>query len=219
MGTIGKVIVQTMANKNLLTEVCYGLYDLEKNDIEKNILLNRLNKLENAIIDLEIFCEKLRYLTADETKYIHIRNYLKFYFSQSDSALIDTNIKLIKEYVLEKNKYSIYDILLEKMCLLNKFSIEILKDIKKLTKDEQGCYLWKDYLNLYNLPENLEFATILCSEEESEIYAKIAYGFKSLLEAGFITNHPELYLGPIDLVALDKFNLTSIGNILSKFID
>lgn len=203
--------------KTALSTNPLGVFFLELDDISTQKIFNsRLEKLNSKIEDLELFKNKMNYLANDETKYIHLRNYLKFYFVLSDPALIETNIRLIIDYVLEKNKYGVYDVLLEKMCLLNKFSIEILKELKKISDDSNGFYNWKELMILYNI--DYSYSQILTMETNSELYAKISYGFKNLIESGFIVNYPTSYPGSVDVISLDKFKLTSIAHLLSSYL-
>jgi len=203
--------------KTVLSTNPVGTFISELDNItSQKIINNRLEMLTNRIDNLDAFKNKMNYLTNDESKYIHLRNYLKFYFVLSDPALIETNIKIIIDYVLEKNKYNMYDVLLEKMCLLNKFSIEILKDLKEIKTDEDGYYNWEKIMNLYKI--DYTYSQILTMSHEEDLYAKISYGFKNLIESGFIINYPTLYPGSVNVSSLDKFQLTSIAYLLINYL-
>ena len=218
MNNIIKATTKTLMDRDVFLSIISNYFEEEDNAIMKNIYEQRLNKLENKIEDLRLFCSKLQVLVNDETKFIHMRNFLKFYFYKSDPALIDTNIKIIIDYILDKNSYEIYDLLLEKMCLLNKYSIEVLKDIKELETNSDGYYTWEDYLKYNQIDRKKTFANLLCADSDDDFYTKAAFGFKALMDGEFICNYPLAYPGNIDVSAVDYFMLTNLGHKLIKYI-
>ena len=210
--------INVIASLHPLTVCIYETFKLNIEDKEKQFLNYRLEQLENAITNLEFFQQQLFLLVNDENKLIHLKQFLRYYLYQSDTSLIELNIKVLLDYIYEKNQYSIYDILLDKMCDLNKYAIDILKDLKEISKNKEKFYFWKDILQLYNFPSNLTYTEILCSENITEPYIKVAYGLKSLLENDFIANYNTLYPGDLETFAFDKFKLSKTGILLTQYL-
>lgn len=130
----------------------------EQND---KILIERIEYLNSEIAKLKDFESKMKYLTSDEAKFVHVKNFISFYFTRTDPALVETNIKVFLDYINEKNAMDIYDKLLDKMCLLNKEALNVLKKIKNNLK-EDNYYDWKDFIKLYsNINSNLRYRDIM----------------------------------------------------------
>lgn len=187
-------------------------------DKDAEFIMDRSKALERRIDDLEFFKKQLSYLMDDRSKYIHIRNFLSFYFTKTDPALIDTNISIFLDYIQEKYNANSYDLLLEKVCLLSKESLNVMKKIKMMSK-EGSYYEWKDFLKLYpNVDQTLSYREILTSENLNSELLEISFGLKNLIENDFIISLSTNYPGSIDVYNVDSFSITNIGNLLLKYI-
>lgn len=218
MNSLAKSTIKAAMSQDAILSVLINFFEEEENLAFRNVCEDRLKKLEDKIENINLFCGRLKDLLNDQTKYIHMRNFLKFYFYKSDPALIDVNVKIIIDYVLDKNNYDIYDLLLEKMCLLNKYSIEILEDIKNLFINSDGYYSWEDYLDYNKFKSNKSFTEFLCANSDDVFYVKTAFGFKSLIDGDFVSNYPTLYPGKVDVNSVDNFMLTNLGHKLIQYI-
>ena len=218
---VGKVLVKF--EKNVLKST------LEQNpvvggmlktidDIYNELFIERIKILENRIRDLEFFQKQFSYLMDDKSKYIHIRNFLSFYFTKTDPALVDTNVSIFLDYIKEKHINNSYDLLLEKICLLSKESLNVMKKIKNMKKDGP-YYEWQDFLKLYpNVNQELSFRDILTSTELNDEKLEISFGLKNLIENDFIISLSTNYPGSIDIYNVDRFSITNIGYLLLEYL-
>ena len=207
-------IIKSIAEQNPL------LGGLIKTINEQNdeLLNERCKAIEDRIKDLEFFVKKFSYLIEDNAKYIHVRNFLSFYFTKTDPALVETNVKIFLDYVYEKNINNSYDLLLEKICLLSKESLNVMKKIKTMTKIE-SYYEWKDFLSLYpNVDQKLNYRDILTSKELNDELLEISFGLKNLIENDFIISLSTNRLGSIDIYNVDRFSITNIGYLLLEYL-
>lgn len=187
-------------------------------DKHSKFVEDRINYLESRIKNLEFFVKQISYLIDDNSKYIHLRNFLSFYFTKTDPALVETSISIFLDYINEKYNDNIYDLLLDKMCLLSRESLSVMKKIKLMSKNG-SYYDWKDFLNLYSgVDQTLEYRDILTSENFDSKLLEISYGFKNLIENDFIISLSANYAGFIDVYNVDKFSVTSLGYLLFKYI-
>lgn len=191
-------------------------------DKDYSMFCERASKLmlefKNKMIEMDMVIKKVNYLIADESKYIHLRNFISFYFTKCDPALIETNIRIFFDYISEKYVKDTYDILLEKMCLLNKQSINVMKKIKSI-ENKKNIYEWKNLIALYDINQDMVYTQLLTSEDLTNDHLELAYGLKSLVDNDFITNSVTLYPGDVDVNNIDKFSLTAIGHLLMNYID
>lgn len=188
------------------------------NDQQDDLFNERINYLDKRINDLESFKKNMSYLIDDTNKYIHVRNFLSFYFTKTDPALVETNVKIFLDYINEKSNKNSYDILLEKICLLNKEALNILKKIKNNLK-EDNYYQWKEFIVLYpTIDSNLDYRKIITSKELNDDMLEISFGMKSLVENDFIITLSATSVGSIDIHNIDVFSLTNLGYLILDYI-
>ena len=86
----GKNLMETILEKNPFVDA--GIKTLkEQND---KILIERIEYLNSEIAKLKDFESKMKYLTSDEAKFVHVKNFISFYFTRTAPALVETNIKI-----------------------------------------------------------------------------------------------------------------------------
>lgn len=210
----GKNLMETMLEKNLFVDAAIKTLK-EQND---KILIERIEYLNSEIAKLKGFESKMKYLTSDESKFVHVKNFISFYFTRTDPALVETNIKIFLDYINEKNTMDIYDKLLDKMCLLNKEALNVLKKIKNNLK-EDNYYDWKDFIKLYpNININLRYRDIMTSKNQNNDMLEVSFGLKTLIENEFIISMSTNYPGSIDVYNVDKFSLTGLGFLILEYI-
>lgn len=210
----GKNVLKSVAEQNPILGGLIKTFD----DKNLELIEERNRELESRIVDLEFFKKQLEYLIDDKIKYIHIRNFLSFYFTKTDPVLVETNVKIFLDYVYEKNTSNSYDLLLEKICLLSKESLNVMRKIKKMEKDGE-YYEWKDFLKLYpNVNQKLSYRDILISPELNDELLEISFGLKNLIENDFIISLSINYPGSIDIYNVDSFSLTNIGYLLLEYL-
>lgn len=210
----GKNLMETMLEKNLFVDAAIKTLK-EQND---KILIERIEYLNSEIAKLKGFESKMKYLTSDESKFVHVKNFISFYFTRTDPALVETNIKIFLDYINEKNTMDIYDKLLDKMCLLNKEALNVLKKIKNNLK-EDNYYDWKDFIKLYpNININLRYRDIMTSKNQNNDMLEVSFGLKTLIENEFIISMSTNYPGSIDVYNVDKFSLTGLGFLVLEYI-
>lgn len=210
----GKNLMETMLEKNPFMDAAIKTLK-EKND---KILIERIEYLNSEIAKLKDFESKMKYLTSDEAKFVHVKNFISFYFTRTDPALVETNIKIFLDYINEKNTMDIYDKLLDKMCLLNKEALNVLKKIKNNLK-EDNYYDWKDFIKLYpNINSNLRYRDIMTSKNQNNDMLEVSFGLKTLIENEFIISMSTNYPGSIDVYNVDKFSLTGLGFLILEYI-
>ena len=203
----GKNLIETMLEKNPFVDAAIKTLK-EQND---KILIERIEYLNSEIAKLKDFESKMKYLTSDEAKFVHVKNFISFYFTRTDPALVETNIKIFLDYINEKSTMDIYDKLLDKMCLLNKEALNVLKRIKNNLK-EDNYYDWKDFIKLYpNINSNLRYRDIMTSKNQNNDMLEVSFGLKTLIENEFIISMSTNYPGSIDVYNVDKFSLTGLG--------
>lgn len=195
----GKNLMETMLEKNPFMDAAIKTLK-EQND---KILIERIEYLNSEIAKLKDFESKMKYLTSDEAKFVHVKNFISFYFTRTDPALVETNIKIFLDYINEKNTMDIYDKLLDKMCLLNKEALNVLKKIKNNLK-EDNYYDWKDFIKLYpNINSNLRYRDIMTSKNQNNDMLEVSFGLKTLIEDEFIISMSTNYPGSIDVYNVD----------------
>ncbi len=210
----GKNLMETMLEKNPFVDAAIKTLK-EQND---KILIERIEYLNSEIAKLKDFESKMKYLTSDEAKFVHVKNFISFYFTRTDPALVETNIKIFLDYINEKNTMDIYDKLLDKMCLLNKEALNVLKKIKNNLK-EDNYYDWKDFIKLYpNINSNLRYRDIMTSKNQNNDMLEVSFGLKTLIENEFIISMSTNYPGSIDVYNVDKFSLTGLGFLILEYI-
>ena len=210
----GKNLMETMLEKNPFVDVAIKTLK-EQND---KILIERIEYLNSEIAKLKDFESKMKYLTSDEAKFVHVKNFISFYFTRTDPALVETKIKIFLDYINEKNTMDIYDKLLDKMCLLNKEALNVLKKIKNNLK-EDNYYDWKDFIKLYpNINSNLRYRDIMTSKNQNNDMLEVSFGLKTLIENEFIISMSTNYPGSIDVYNVDKFSLTGLGFLILEYI-
>lgn len=210
----GKNLMETMLEKNPFMDAVIKTLK-EQND---KILIERIEYLNSEIAKLKDFESKMKYLTSDEAKFVHVKNFISFYFTRTDPALVETNIKIFLDYINEKNTMDIYDKLLDKMCLLNKEALNVLKKIKNNLK-EDNYYDWKDFIKLYpNINSNLRYRDIMTSKNQNNDMLEVSFGLKTLIENEFIISMSTNYPGSIDVYNVDKFSLTGLGFLILGYI-
>lgn len=210
----GKNLMETMLEKNPFMDAAIKTLK-EQND---KILIERIEYLNSEIAKLKDFESKMKYLTSDEAKFVHVKNFISFYFTRTDPALVETNIKIFLDYINEKNTMDIYDKLLDKMCLLNKEALNVLKKIKNNLK-EDNYYDWKDFIKLYpNINSNLRYRDIMTSKNQNNDMLEVSFGLKTLIEDEFIISMSTNYPGSIDVYNVDKFSLTGLGFLILEYI-
>ena len=210
----GKNLMETMFEKNPFMDAAIKTLK-EQND---KILIERIEYLNSEIAKLKDFESKMKYLTSDEAKFVHVKNFISFYFTRTDPALVETNIKIFLDYINEKNTMDIYDKLLDKMCLLNKEALNVLKKIKNNLK-EDNYYDWKDFIKLYpNINSNLRYRDIMTSKNQNNDMLEVSFGLKTLIENEFIISMSTNYPGSIDVYNVDKFSLTGLGFLILEYI-
>lgn len=210
----GKNLMETMLEKNPFMGAAIKTLK-EQND---KILIERIEYLNSEIAKLKDFESKMKYLTSDEAKFVHVKNFISFYFTRTDPALVETNIKIFLDYINEKNTMDIYDKLLDKMCLLNKEALNVLKKIKNNLK-EDNYYDWKDFIKLYpNINSNLRYRDIMTSKNQNNDMLEVSFGLKTLIENEFIISMSTNYPGSIDVYNVDKFSLTGLGFLILEYI-
>lgn len=210
----GKNLFEIMLEKNPFVDAAIKTLK-EQND---KILIERIEYLNSEIAKLKDFESKMKYLTSDEAKFVHVKNFISFYFTRTDSALVETNIKIFLDYINEKNAMDIYDKLLDKMCLLNKEALNVLKKIKNNLK-EDNYYDWKDFIKLYpNINSNLRYRDIMTSKNQNNDMLEVSFGLKTLIENEFIISMSTNYPGSIDVYNVDKFSLTGLGFLILEYI-
>ncbi len=211
----GKNVLISFAEQNPFIGGLIKILD----DKNSELIMERSRKLESRIENLEFFQKQLSYLMDDKSKYIHIRNFLSFYFTKTDPALIDTNINIFLDYIQEKNNNSSYNLLLEKICLLSKESLNVMKKIKVMTKNG-SYYEWKDLLKLYsNVNQDLSYRDILTSKDLNDELLELSFGLKNLIENDFIISLSTNYPGSIDIYNVDQFSITNIGYLLLEYLN
>lgn len=189
------------------------------NKQSERIFNERVETLVEKVDNLEFFMKKLDYLMNDNCKYIHVRNFLSLYFTKADPALTETNVKIFLDYVNEKSISTNYDNLLNKICLLNKESLNVLRKIKGNIR-EDNYYEWKEFIQLYpNINSKLSFRDIFTSKELTEEMLEITFGLKTLIENDFIISMSGNYLGNIDVYDVEKFSLTNLGYLILNYVD
>lgn len=189
------------------------------NKQSERIFNERVQTLIEKVDNLEYFMKKLDYLMNDNCKYIHVRNFLSFYFTKTDPALIETNVKIFLDYVNEKSISTNYDNLLNKICLLNKESLNVLRKLKDNIR-EDNYYEWKEFIQLYpNINSKLSFRDIFTSKELTEEMIEITFGLKTLIENDFIISMSGNYPGNIDVYDVEKFSLTNLGYLILNYVD
>ena len=210
----GKNLMETILEKNPFVDA--GIKTLkEQND---KILIERIEYLNSEIEKLKDFESKMKYLTSDEAKFVHVKNFISFYFTRTDPALVETNIKIFLDYINEKNTMDIYDKLLDKMCLLNKEALNVLKKIKNNLK-EDNYYDWKDFIKLYpNINSNLRYRDIMTSKSQNNDMLEVSFGLKTLIENEFVISMSTNYPGSIDVYNIDKFSLTGLGFLILEYL-
>lgn len=210
----GKNLFEIMLEKNPFVDAAIKTLK-EQND---KILIERIEYLNSEIAKLKDFESKMKYLTSDEAKFVHVKNFISFYFTRTDPALVETNIKIFLDYINEKNTMDIYDKLLDKMCLLNKEALNVLKKIKNNLK-EDNYYDWKDFIKLYpNINSNLRYRDIMTSKNQNNDMLEVSFGLKTLIENEFIISMSTNYPGSIDVYNVDKFSLTGLGFLILEYI-
>ncbi len=210
----GKNLMETMLEKNPFMGAAIKTLK-EQND---KILIERIEYLNSEIAKLKDFESKMKYLTSNEAKFVHVKNFISFYFTRTDPALVETNIKIFLDYINEKNTMDIYDKLLDKMCLLNKEALNVLKKIKNNLK-EDNYYDWKDFIKLYpNINSNLRYRDIMTSKNQNNDMLEVSFGLKTLIENEFIISMSTNYPGSIDVYNVDKFSLTGLGFLILEYI-
>lgn len=210
----GKNLMETMLEKNPFMDAAIKTLK-EQND---KILIERIEYLNSEIAKLKDFESKMKYLTSDEAKFVHVKNFISFYFTRTDPALVETNIKIFLDYINEKNTMDIYDKLLDKMCILNKEALNVLKKIKNNLK-EDNYYDWKDFIKLYpNINSNLRYRDIMTSKNQNNDMLEVSFGLKTLIENEFIISMSTNYPGSIDVYNVDKFSLTGLGFLILEYI-
>ena len=210
----GKNLFEIMLEKNPFVDAAIKTLK-EQND---KILIERIEYLNSEIAKLKDFESKMKYLTSDEAKFVHVKNFISFYFTRTDPALVETNIKIFLDYINEKNAMDIYDKLLDKMCLLNKEALNVLKKIKNNLK-EDNYYDWKDFIKLYpNINSNLRYRDIMTSKKQNNDMLEVSFGLKTLIENEFIISMSTNYPGSIDVYNVDKFSLTGLGFLILEYI-
>ena len=210
----GKNLFEIMLEKNPFVDAAIKTLK-EQND---KILIERIEYLNSEIAKLKDFESKMKYLTSDEAKFVHVKNFISFYFTRTDTALVETNIKIFLDYINEKNAMDIYDKLLDKMCLLNKEALNVLKKIKNNLK-EDNYYDWKDFIKLYpNINSNLRYRDIMTSKNQNNDMLEVSFGLKTLIENEFIISMSTNYPGSIDVYNVDKFSLTGLGFLILEYI-
>lgn len=210
----GKNLMETMLEKNPFMGAAIKTLK-EQND---KILIERIEYLNSEIAKLKDFESKMKYLTSDEAKFVHVKNFISFYFTRTDPELVETNIKIFLDYINEKSTMDIYDKLLDKMCLLNKESLNVLKKIKNNLK-EDNYYDWKDFIKLYpNINSNLRYRDIMTSKNQNNDMLEVSFGLKTLIENEFIISMSTNYPGSIDVYNVDKFSLTGLGFLILEYI-
>lgn len=210
----GKNLIETMLEKNPFVDAAIKTLK-EQND---KILIERIEYLNSEIAKLKDFESKMKYLTSDEAKFVHVKNFISFYFTRTDPALVETNIKIFLDYINEKSTMDIYDKLLDKMCLLNKEALNVLKRIKNNLK-EDNYYDWKDFIKLYpNINSNLRYRDIMTSKNQNNDMLEVSFGLKTLIENEFIISMSTNYPGSIDVYNVDKFSLTGLGFLILEYI-
>ncbi len=210
----GKNLFEIMLEKNPFVDAAIKTLK-EQND---KILIERIEYLNSEIAKLKDFESKMKYLTSDEAKFVHVKNFISFYFTRTDPALVETNIKIFLDYINEKNAMDIYDKLLDKMCLLNKEALNVLKKIKNNLK-EDNYYDWKDFIKLYpNINSNLRYRDIMTSKNQNNDMLEVSFGLKALIENEFIISMSTNYPGSIDVYNVDKFSLTGLGFLILEYI-
>ncbi|MEE0683646.1 MAG: hypothetical protein UC703_04455 [Bacilli bacterium] len=210
----GKNLFEIMLEKNPFVDAAIKTLK-EQND---KILIERIEYLNSEIAKLKDFESKMKYLTSDEAKFVHVKNFISFYFTRTDPALVETNIKIFLDYINEKNAMDIYDKLLDKMCLLNKEALNVLKKIKNNLK-EDNYYDWKDFIKLYpNINSNLRYRDIMTSKNQNNDMLEVSFGLKTLIENEFIISMSTNYPGSIDVYNVDKFSLTGLGFLILEYI-
>ncbi len=212
--TLGKNTILSVLQQYPLIAGLIATIDEEN----KDLVFEKINYLEDKLKEINFSIEKLTYLIDDSAKYIHIKNFLSFYFTKTDPALVETNIKIFLDYVSEKQNNNGYDILLEKICLLSRESLNVVKKIKSIVKDE-NYYEWSEFLKLYtNIDQTLSYRDILTSKELNGELLEISFGLKSLIENDFIISLSANYPGNIDIYDIDKFSITNIGYLLLEYV-
>lgn len=210
----GKNLFEIMLEKNPFVDAAIKTLK-EQND---KILIERIEYLNSEIAKLKDFESKMKYLTSDEAKFVHVKNFISFYFTRTDLALVETNIKIFLDYINEKNAMDIYDKLLDKMCLLNKEALNVLKKIKNNLK-EDNYYDWKDFIKLYpNINSNLRYRDIMTSKNQNNDMLEVSFGLKTLIENEFIISMSTNYPCSIDVYNVDKFSLTGLGFLILEYI-
>ena len=210
----GKNLMETMLGKNPFMDAAIKTLK-EQND---KILIERIEYLNSEIAKLKDFESKMKYLTSDEAKFVHVKNFISFYFTRTDPALVETNIKIFLDYINEKNTMDIYDKLLDKMCLLNKEALNVLKKIKNNLK-EDNYYDWKDFIKLYpNINSNLRYRDIMTSKSQNNDMLEVSFGLKTLIENEFVISMSTNYPGSIDVYNIDKFSLTGLGFLILEYL-
>ena len=210
----GKNLLKSLLEDNMFVDALFKTLG-EKNS---NFLTNRIEYLNSEIEKMKDFQHKMNYLISDDCKFVHIRNFISFFFTRVDPALVDTNIKIFLDYVEEKSSENIYETLLDKVCLLNKEALEILKKIKT-NINEDNHYEWKEFITLYpNIDNKIRYREILTSNEQTIEMHEVSFGMKNLLDNGFIISLSTNYPGAIDIYNIDAFSLTTIGHLILNYI-
>lgn len=180
---------------------------------------SRLNILETEIKKIGNYQKELDYFRTNESKYLIIKRYINNLVFNIDPALVDTNVNMFVDYVREKKTNDEYDILLEKIVFLNKYSLKVLKNISKCTND-RDYYHMDELMKFYpTIDPETKFYEILNKSNKSEEELELSYGLKSLIDNGFVSSNYTNYPGSINQNIISMLQITGIGYILLNYID
>lgn len=215
---VGKSIAKTILEENPL----FRFFSNIDNEFQDKITIQRLTLLESKVRGIADFQKKYNELAQNEDKYIIVRKFLNYYLYKSDPQLIETNINIILDYIDNKYEHSIYDILLEKACLLNRHAISLMRDIKSNLVIKDNFVKWEELIDIYkNYTEfdiNISYSKLLANPNPNEIITKIAIGLKTLIDVGFISQAMTNYPGSISNSEISAIQLTNLGIILMNYL-
>lgn len=215
---VGKSILKTLLESNGLFRFIFNIDD----EFKLDIINQRLVLLESKISDYKDFQKKYNELARYEDKYIQFRKFLNYYLFKSDPQLIETNIYIILDYIDNKYKHSIYDILLEKTCLLNRHAISLIRDIKSNIVIQDNYIKWEELIEVYKkyneFDINISYSEMLANSNPNEINTEIVIGLKTLIDAGFISQAMTSYPGSVSNSDITAIQLTNLGKILMNYL-
>ena len=209
--------IETVIESNPIGLFITKIAKNEENSIQEAYYENRYQHLNNRVKSIDNYIKKIEYLLSDESKCILIRNWLFNFLYKIDPALVETNIKMIVDFISNKYVNSEYEVLLNNIVFLNKYSIKVLKTISEC-ENERGYYSWESLLDKYEMKKKTQYYEIINKTDKTNKEIEIAYGIQSLVENKFISTSYTNLAGSINENIISFIQITGIGQLLLNYI-